>query len=331
MKSKELERFLDAWSNRRASGLLREMMPVHYAEAVMAHYPSPERLDRESIFQKCSQLCSGIFDAVDQGARKPELLPQMLNDISRNSGGKPGLWFPEFNLAYDQYRKQGKMGLRLKDLEPWITGKSCCDVGCGSGELMVALRTNRPEIEVCDGIDVLDWRSDTAKQVTGFQQLDLSQPGTTSSRKYDCLTCFAVLHHVGEDQTGLETFLDNLRDILAPGGRLVVEEDVILPKRDWQGNPGLEEQIKQNLENQQFFGDYLALAPGDQQDLLILIDVLANVVSLGVQGMNFPFGFRTLGEWVRLFSAKGFSVRNILIYGFRPQTFNRSAHVWFIL
>jgi len=86
------------------------------------------------------------------------------------------------------------------------------------------------------GIDVLDWRTESVENEINFQMLDFSQPGTKSKAQYDTLTTIAVLHHVGNTNDQISLFLGNLKSAMNPKGRLIVEEDVILPFDEIQNN-----------------------------------------------------------------------------------------------
>jgi len=66
--------------------------------------------------------------------------------------------------------------------------------------------------------------------------LDFSQPGTKSKAQYDTLTTIAVLHHVGNTNDQISLFLGNLKSAMNPKGRLIVEEDVILPFDEIRNN-----------------------------------------------------------------------------------------------
>jgi hypothetical protein len=76
---------------------------------------------------------------------------------------------------------------------------------------------------------------------------------------------------------------------------------------------------------------YLGLSAKDQKDVATIIDFLANSLSVGVPSMAFPFGFRSLSDWVRIFDQNGFSLNRIKVLGFQKGNFNQQCHLLFIL
>jgi hypothetical protein len=61
------------------------------------------------------------------------------------------------------------------------------------------------------------------------------------------------------------------------------------------------------------------------------MDLLENSLSVSVPEMAFPFGFRTLSEWIDIFTANGFILNRVQVLGFQEGNFNRQCHMLFIL
>lgn len=118
---------------------------------------------------------------------------------------------------------------------------------------------------------------------------------------------------------------------LSENGRLIIEEDVILPEEEWQYDEYIKKQIEQNIESQNFFEEFVNMDRNTQKDILIIIDLLANSLSVGVPDMPFPFGFMTLKEWIDLYKETGYEIEDVIINGFSRDTFNRSSHVFYVL
>jgi hypothetical protein len=110
-----------------------------------------------------------------------------------------------------------------------------------------------------------------------------------------------------------------------------VEEDVILPEEEIKAERMYGVQAEQLKKDQPLFSGYLTLDQQQQKHALILIDLLANSLTVGVPDMDFPFGFRTINGWERLFREAGFTAEKIQINGFVGGTFNRSSHVVYLL
>jgi 2-polyprenyl-3-methyl-5-hydroxy-6-metoxy-1,4-benzoquinol methylase len=328
MHTKEAERFLEAFSHKDVRELVKEMMLQHYAEAVTEHHPG--QVDRNLVYRKTRFLRDEIFARMNR-IKEPKAVDPLLKELSRKNPNPHPIWFEEFNRAYEHYKHNRKLPLKVSRIEPFFTGDSICDVGCGGGDLLNYIRLTNRRFREFAGIDIMDWRTETIKESINFQMLDLSLTGAGSHTQYDTLTCIAVLHHVGRTDEDIHTFLQNLQTALRPQGRLIIEEDVMLPPAELGKNPHLLKQARQIEKEQALFGEFLELETDAQKNVMILVDVLANAFSGGITEMAFPFGFRTVEQWNKLFIHNGFHVEDVFITGFQKGLFNRSSHVYFIL
>ncbi|RKU22328.1 hypothetical protein C6500_04435 [Candidatus Poribacteria bacterium] len=115
---------------------------------------------------------------------------------------------------------------QLNTLNINATGKRVLDVGCGPGNLLVALSTDTPELLV--GVDV-----DALFLASGRSQIgelvDRSSVEPTLLRaalptlpfaeaSFDLVTCLLVMPHVPDDKTALT----ELARVLKPGGTLAI-------------------------------------------------------------------------------------------------------------
>ena len=105
------------------------------------------------------------------------------------------------------------------------------DVGCGAGALVGALRGRAAEVHGVDadpgmvaaatarhaGDPHVTVRLARFDDVRGPGDVRAPEPGRASPDAYDAVTMVAVLHHLE-----LEPALRHARDLLAPGGRLLV-------------------------------------------------------------------------------------------------------------
>lgn len=331
MRIEEANAFLLAFQNGKANFLVRNMMKSNYAEAIMEHHPNRASIEQDLIQKKCDLLVEEIFKQIEKIQDKPAKLFQLFQKLSRKNAAENSIWFIEFNDAYHNYRHNRKLENRLMQLKPFLHGNSYCDIGCGGGDLIVFLKKNYPKFTEYAGIDVLDWRTDSTKDEINFQMLDFTQTGVNSSVKYDTLSCLAVLHHVGNTNEEISIFLNNIRSAINIKGKLIIEEDVILPFYQVNPNDDYRTQLNQLSARQPLFKEFLALAEEEQRAAIILIDFLANCLSVGVPEMAFPCGFKTIDEWTSIFKKNNFKVEEVKIHGFVEGNFNRSPHVFFIL
>ena len=327
----EAQTFLNSFRNEKAKNLVRRMMNSHYAEAIIEHHPNPDSIDPKHVLQKCVKLSNEVFERIEFIKAQPEELFPLFYQLSRKNTPQDSIWFREFDEAYENYKHKRKLFKRLRQLEPYLKGESYCDIGCGGGDLVAFLKKEHGFLKEYAGIDVLDWRTESIKDEINFEMLDFSKPGTKSSKKYDVMTCLAVLHHVGNTDESRSIFLKNIRNAMSKQGRLIVEEDVILPQEEIESNENYTSQVDTKKNSQPLFSEFITLSKEDQKDAIIIIDFLSNSLSGGVPEMAFPCGFKSINEWTNLFKNNGFRLEEVKILGFPENVFNRSAHVLFIL
>ena len=136
----------------------------------------------------------------------------------------------EWHRAYIQnaYREleDGITRQQLDTLNINATRKKVLDVGCGAGNLLVALATDTPKLLV--GVDV-----DAIFLTFGRSQVErLIDPSSAvpallraslptlpfPDESFDLVTCFLVMPHVPDDRTALT----ELARVLKPGGTLAI-------------------------------------------------------------------------------------------------------------
>ena len=136
----------------------------------------------------------------------------------------------EWHRAYIQnaYREleDGITRQQLDTLNINATGKRVLDVGCGAGNLLVALSADTPKLLVgvdMDAIFLTFGRSQVGKlierPVTIPTLLRASLPTLPfADESFDLVTCFLVMPHVPDDRTALT----ELARVLKPGGTLAI-------------------------------------------------------------------------------------------------------------
>ena len=136
----------------------------------------------------------------------------------------------KWHHAYIQnaYREleNGATRRQLDTLNINATGKRALDVGCGPGNLLVALSTDTPDLLV--GVDV-----DAIFLTSGSSQIGkLIEPPSAipallraslptlpfADETFDLVTCFLVMPHVPDDRAALT----ELTRVLKPGGTLAI-------------------------------------------------------------------------------------------------------------
>ncbi|RKU23364.1 hypothetical protein C6499_18585 [Candidatus Poribacteria bacterium] len=122
--------------------------------------------------------------------------------------------------------KRGTTRKQLDTLNINAIGKKVLDVGCGPGNLLVALSADAPELLI--GVDI-----DEIFLVFGHSQIEKLVKKPTAiptllraslptlpfaDETFDLVTCFLVMPHVPDDKTALT----ELARVLKPGGTLAV-------------------------------------------------------------------------------------------------------------
>ncbi|MBU0724738.1 MAG: WecB/TagA/CpsF family glycosyltransferase [Alphaproteobacteria bacterium] len=102
------------------------------------------------------------------------------------------------------------------------------EIGCGTGAFLGQLHRLRPDLQL--------YGSEIDRRIAGCAldgaPLTWLPPDDYSGRSYDLIALFHVLEHVDDPRTQLST----LRDLLSPGGRIVVEvpDSLAAASRSWK-------------------------------------------------------------------------------------------------
>lgn len=136
----------------------------------------------------------------------------------------------EWHRAYIQnaYRElaRGTTRNQLDTLNIDATGKRVLDVGCGPGNLLVALSTDTPELLVGVDVDAI-FLTAGRSQIEKLIESPSAQPALLcaslpilpfADASFDLVTCFLVMPHVPDDTTALT----ELARVLKPGGTLAI-------------------------------------------------------------------------------------------------------------
>ena len=136
----------------------------------------------------------------------------------------------EWHRAYIQnaYRElaRGITRNQLDTLNIDATGKRVLDVGCGPGNLLVALSTDTPDLLVGVDVDAI-FLTTGRSQIRKLIEPPSAQPALLraslptlpfADASFDLVTCFLVMPHVPDDTTALT----ELARVLKPGGTLAI-------------------------------------------------------------------------------------------------------------
>jgi len=363
--------FFRAFSNQKARDATRRAKTYAYTRSISQHHPRKDTLNYALIIDRCHELMETIFSRLAVLQEYPDFLYPIIASMSRGAEKRESIWSPEYHEAYEQYKKQDKLPQRNTMLAPFMVGNSLVDIGCGGGDQVAYYREHHPEIRRAAGIDVVDWRTPGLNidyHVVDFAKAGANAPAQYDTGwLLAVLHHVARLDQVEK----VDVFLQGVRtavrrrliveeDVIVPSRDLVLgtgkisylsasnpflettseggiggyyrAERAQVEARIQQTDkliPGMEEFFA--LADQPLLEEYLGLDEQTQRDFTILNDYLANALSVGVPHMPFPFGFRTIPEWIEIFSRNGFDLNRIKVYGFQTGNFNQVCHVHFIL
>jgi ubiquinone/menaquinone biosynthesis C-methylase UbiE len=102
-------------------------------------------------------------------------------------------------------------------LDP-IKPQKILEAGCGTGWLSNLLSSKYPQIQGCDGSEILLKKAKTDFPSVNFQRADLEQPLPYSADNFDAVIMNMVINDI-EDQLSA---LKNLLTITKPGGSLII-------------------------------------------------------------------------------------------------------------
>ncbi len=112
----------------------------------------------------------------------------------------------------------------LQRLRTHLPPSGCClDIGCGSGELVVALASHRPDLDIV-GIDPSASALRRARQRSTNGRLRFMQAAAESlpfaNNSFDTITTTGVMKHC----SSMERAFDEMHRVLRPGGELHIFE-----------------------------------------------------------------------------------------------------------
>ena len=124
--------------------------------------------------------------------------------------------------GWDDMRVYGPMSRHTRrlmlsmceDLQP----RGICDIGCGEGSLLAALRQAHPGASVT-GVEIAENAAALARRRFPDAEIAVMDVAITGlARTFDLVVSADVVEHIEDDQRALS----NMADMVAPGGRLVV-------------------------------------------------------------------------------------------------------------
>jgi len=221
--------------------------------------------------------------------------------------GVPSFWFQE---AYSRYRKE-RSRIDFAQVREYIRGNRVLDFGSGSGNFALELHSNGYDVFTADPID---YRAKKVKN-SGIPFYLMQSPRDIDypDNFFDTTFIMNVLHHI--DEADLSHVLEKLSRVAS---RLIIKEDLLC------GPDDLKRYGASDMMTEGFMEKYLQLSPEQQRKSLIIFDYFGNSISgWSIAKMNMPFQFKTVAEWITLFSQHGFATTHARITGFEEYKLHK--------
>ncbi|MBI3620253.1 hypothetical protein HY214_03880 [Candidatus Roizmanbacteria bacterium] len=87
---------------------------------------------------------------------------------------------------------------------------------------------------------------------------------------------------------------------------------------------------KTRVEEEIILWMFLSLSPVRQKQMLMVMDFFADAMVFGKTDINFPFSFRSIEEWKKLFKEYGYAFRKLLVLGFAADKVTRNCQAWLV-
>ncbi|MFH1832210.1 MAG: methyltransferase domain-containing protein [bacterium] len=327
-QSKTCINFFNAFKNTQAKKFVKQIIRENYSAGTCNYHPQKNNLDSDSINSKCETFVNTLFSELTTIQNTPEKLFPLMQKMSRKTIPQNPIWFKELSQAYEHYKRTYRAQMDNAILSPFIAQtSSLVDIGCGGGDFVALLKQTNTQLQKVAGIDILDWR--TPGLDIDYHVVDFSKEGAKSPAQYDTGLLITVLHHVSENRDNIKLFLNNAKTAVSK--RLIVLEDVIVQEQDLAHPKVSQAQALNKKLTQPHFSTFLKFDQETQKAVISLIDLLANSLSVGIPEMPFPFGFKPISEWVKIFKECNFEIEHIEILGFIDKKFNQTSQAIFVL
>jgi SAM-dependent methyltransferase len=191
------------------------------------------------------------------------------------------IWLDKVYLKYKLIKKP------LVDysiLKGYIENKNVLDFGCGKGELALFLQKKGFQVILTD---IVDYLIPEVKEKCAFYQYHSLKTLNRIKNSFDVILLKTVLHHIKKDQLNKV-----IKALCSYRKEIIIIEDIF-------GKKIIES--KSNYLDDESLQKYCSLNLNDQLLFLVLMDVFGNLITQGFFNMDYPFGFKTIEQWNKIF------------------------------
>jgi 2-polyprenyl-3-methyl-5-hydroxy-6-metoxy-1,4-benzoquinol methylase len=226
------ERYIREWLEHHAASGLLEVDDARADPLVRLYWMPPEHIP---VLADPDDVRYDAHKGVDI-VRAGRPLPQLVEAFRTGDAPPPLPWWPEGRAEFNRALFLNLLGKEwlpsIRDVDRRLRAEPparIADVACGTGWSSIAMAQAYPRV-VVDGFDLDEdviaaarehaTENEVADRVS-FAVLDASDPGL--SARYDLVTIFEALHDMSRPVEALRA----ARELLAPGGSVVVADEVV--------------------------------------------------------------------------------------------------------
>ena len=255
-------------------------------------FPDKEKEVEEMIDEVFSKLVASQKDGINE-EKLEEVAFEIYQTVFR--AGDLGFWF---NSRYRKYKSSSKPKAELSVIKKHILGKKILDFGSGLGYLSLFLDKEGFKII---STDVLDNRHKEVSHIE-FRRMADSSHIPCLDDNIDTVIIKTVFHHINNSD-----ILKIVSDLGRIAKRVLVVEDI------YDANQDL---VYSKLGRNKKLDNFFALSKKERLQSCILIDYYGNSIAQGIMEMNFPFTFKTVGQWSEIMQNNGFAKSKTKWLGF---------------
>lgn len=263
------------------------------------------------------EMIQKSFDSLITSQKKgpnKESLNKAVYEISKNifKIKDDSFWFNKMHYAYKTLIRPKK---DFETISKLIKGSLIHDFGCDGGFFSLELLRNHYQVVMSD---VIDHRIPEVVHLPFYLMKNPNDVGFVHDLVSTTIVK-TVLHHIDSKYV-----LKVLKKLRLSHSRLIIEEDTY-------GFSDNARYMSDNLLNQKEFRLFSSLSKAEQYHYCVLLDYFSNAVIYGRSDITFPFKFKTINEWKKLFSQAGFTISHCIINGFNDWKLTQNCQVWFVL
>jgi ubiquinone/menaquinone biosynthesis C-methylase UbiE len=258
-------------------------------------------------------LLKKVFDYIEQRTSQGTDISRVVRTLSDEifKTNDPDFWFTRL---YSTFKKEIKPVGIINSYKNFIKGNKILNVGCGDGIYSKFFVEQGYDVSMTD---VIDFRDASTYKIP-FRQMKNTKVIPFDDKCVGTTIILSVLHHINAED--IETILKEAKRVSKK--RVIVEEESF----------GIQEnknEFAAKIDSDKRLKEFIAKPIEEQIQYMKLLDYFSNVVIMRVPNMNFPFGYKTINEWRKLFSELGFLTVETILIGF--GRFHRTGRVAFIL